>query len=134
MRRFAGASEDDPGIARFEEEYANSPIRRAALKTKMLIDSHCHLDFPDFADELDAGRARATGIARIVTISTQVKRHAGAGAHGRFPHVCCSIGTHPQHAHDELDVGTDSWSRARAIPRWSRSGRLASTTTTIEPA
>ena len=44
----------------------------------MLIDSHCHLDFPDFAGELDAvvGRARVAGIARIVTISTRVKRHA----------------------------------------------------------
>ncbi len=25
----------------------------------MLIDSHCHLDFPDFADDLDAIVARA---------------------------------------------------------------------------
>ena len=40
----------------------------------MLIDSHCHLDFPDFAAELDAvvARARAAGIERMVTISTRV--------------------------------------------------------------
>src|SRR5258705_13569493 len=75
-----------------------------------LVDSHCHLDFPDFADELDAvvARAQAAGIARIVTISTRVKRHAEVLAISeRFPHVYCSIGTHPHHAHDELDVGTD---------------------------
>ena len=42
----------------------------------MLIDSHCHLDFPDFAAELDAvvARARAAGIERMVTISTRVAR------------------------------------------------------------
>ena len=44
----------------------------------MLIDSHCHLDFPDFAGELDAivERARAAGLARMVTISTRVKKHS----------------------------------------------------------
>ncbi len=44
----------------------------------MLVDSHCHLDFPDFASEIDAvlARARAAGIGRIVTISTRVRKHA----------------------------------------------------------
>ena len=76
----------------------------------MLIDSHCHLDFPDFAGELDAliSRARTAGIARIVTISTRVKRHAEVLAIAeRFPDVYCSVGTHPHHAQDELDVGAD---------------------------
>jgi len=76
----------------------------------MLIDSHCHLDFPDFAAELDAvvARARAAGIARMVTISTRVKRHDQVLAVAeRFPDVYCSVGTHPHHAHEELDIGTD---------------------------
>ena len=76
----------------------------------MLIDSHCHLDFPDFADELDAvvGRARAAGIARIVTISTRVKRHAEVlGIAERFDDVYCSVGTHPYYAQEELDVSVD---------------------------
>jgi TatD DNase family protein len=76
----------------------------------MLVDSHCHLDFPDFAGELDAvvTRARAAGIARIVTISTRVKRHAEVLAIAeRFPDVYCSVGTHPHHAHEELDIGVD---------------------------
>lgn len=76
----------------------------------MLIDSHCHLDFPDFAGELDAvvARAQAAGIGRIVTISTRVKRHAEVLAIAeRFPDVYCSIGTHPHNAHEELDIGTD---------------------------
>ena len=76
----------------------------------MLIDSHCHLDFPDFADELDAvvARAQAAGIGRIVTISTRVKRHAEVLAIAeRFPEVYCSVGTHPHNAHEELDITAD---------------------------
>src|SRR5271163_1000957 len=73
----------------------------------MLIDSHCHLDFPDFADELDAvvTRARAAGIGRMVTISTRVRRHDELLAIAdRFADVYCSVGTHPHYAHEELDV------------------------------
>jgi TatD DNase family protein len=73
----------------------------------MLVDSHCHLDFPDFADDLDGvvGRARENGVGRMVTISTRVRRHEGLLAiAGRFPDVFCSVGTHPHHAHEELDI------------------------------
>src|ERR1700692_4147825 len=73
----------------------------------MLIDSHCHLDFPDFASELDGvvARARAAGIARLVTIATRVARHAEVLAIAeRFPEVFCSVGTHPHYAHEELHV------------------------------
>ncbi len=73
----------------------------------MLIDSHCHLDFPDFSTELDAvvARARSAGIERMVTISTRVRRHDAVLAIAeRFPDVYCSVGTHPHYAHEELDV------------------------------
>ena len=74
-----------------------------------LIDSHCHLDFPDFASELDAvvGRACAAGIARMVTISTRVaKQDALLAIADRFADVYCSVGTHPHYAHEELEIGT----------------------------
>jgi TatD DNase family protein len=73
----------------------------------MLIDSHCHLDFPDFAAELDAVvlRARQEGIARMVTISTRVRRQNELLAIAdRFDDVYCSVGTHPHYAHEETDV------------------------------
>ena len=73
----------------------------------MLVDSHCHLDFPDFASDLDAvvARARAAGIARMVTISTRVKRHQQVlEIAERFADVFCSVGTHPHHADEELDL------------------------------
>jgi TatD DNase family protein len=70
----------------------------------MLVDSHCHLDFPDFADDLAAivARAEAAGIGRIVTISTRVKHiDTLLGITARFPGVYCSVGTHPHHADEE---------------------------------
>jgi TatD DNase family protein len=73
----------------------------------MLVDSHCHLDFPDFAPELDAvvARANAAGVGHMVTICTRVRRHAQVLAVAeRFPTVTCSVGTHPHHAHEELDI------------------------------
>jgi TatD DNase family protein len=83
----------------------------------MLVDSHCHLDFPDFADELDAvvARARAADIGRIVSISTRVAKHDGLVAIAeRFPDVFCSVGTHPHNAHEEPDVtAADLATRAR---------------------
>jgi TatD DNase family protein len=76
----------------------------------MLVDSHCHLDFPDFAGELDdiVARARTAGIGRIVTISTRIKQHANLiDIAERFPDVFCSVGTHPHHAHEELDIDAE---------------------------
>src|SRR5215203_3285480 len=76
----------------------------------MLVDSHCHLDFPDFAPELDAvvARAEAAGVGCMVTICTRVRRHAQVLATAeRFPNVTCSVGTHPHHAHEELDITAD---------------------------
>lgn len=74
----------------------------------MLVDSHCHLDFDDFASDLDGivTRAHAVGVGRIVSISTRVARHAGLVAIAeRYGDVFCSVGTHPHYAHEELDLG-----------------------------
>jgi TatD DNase family protein len=70
----------------------------------MLIDSHCHLDFPDFSSDLDAivARAAEAGVGRMVTISTRVRRLGELIAIAeRFPNVYCSVGTHPHHADEE---------------------------------
>jgi TatD DNase family protein len=73
----------------------------------MLVDSHCHLDFPDFAAELDqvVGRATAAGVTTLVTIGTRVRKFPQVMAVAeRFDHVYCSVGTHPHNAHEEVDV------------------------------
>ncbi len=70
----------------------------------MLVDSHCHLDFPDFESDLDAivARAEAAGVGRIVTISTRVRRlQALLDITARFPNVYCTVGTHPHEADKE---------------------------------
>jgi len=73
----------------------------------MLVDSHCHLDFPDFSVELDAviERARSAGLVRMVTISTRVEKLPTIRAIAeRFDEIFCSVGTHPHHAAKEPNI------------------------------
>jgi len=73
----------------------------------MLIDSHCHLDFDDFAADREAvlTRAAAAGVGRMITISTRVaafdRIRQLAESH---ENIFCSIGTHPHQAHEEPAV------------------------------
>lgn len=76
----------------------------------MLVDSHCHLDFPDFADELDAviARAQDNGVGRLVSICTRVKLfHQVLAIAEKYDPVFCSVGTHPHNAAEEMDVTAD---------------------------
>lgn len=76
----------------------------------MLVDSHCHLDFPDFDAERDAivQRALDIGIGRMVTICTRVRRFDAILAIAEtYEAVYCSVGTHPHNAHEELDITSE---------------------------
>ena len=73
----------------------------------MLIDTHCHLDFPDFAAERDdiVARAHAAGVKQMITISTRVRKFPEILAIAeKYPTVFCSVGTHPHNADEELDI------------------------------
>ena len=73
----------------------------------MLIDSHCHLDFPDFDAERDAvvERAGNAGVAMMVTISTRVRQFDRIRAIAEtYPNVFCSVGTHPHNAGEEAGI------------------------------
>jgi len=73
----------------------------------MLVDSHCHLDFPDFAEELDevVARARRNGVGGMVTICTRVREFDRILAIARrFDDVYCSVGLHPHDAANEPEL------------------------------
>ena len=86
----------------------------------MLVDSHCHLDFPHLSDQLDdvLTRAKEAGIATLVTICTRVRKfeqvHAIALANDN---VFCSVGTHPHNADEECDIPLDDILTLAKLPK-----------------
>lgn len=85
-----------------------------------VVDSHCHLDFPDFEEERSAvlARAAAAGVGGMLTISTRVRefeRYAAlAEAH---PQVWCTVGTHPHQAAEEPDITVEDLAGMSRHPR-----------------
>jgi TatD DNase family protein len=76
----------------------------------MLVDSHCHLDFPDFAPEREAvvARAFAAGIGTMLTICTRLDQFDGVRAIAETdPRIWCSVGAHPHEAADHADLIAD---------------------------
>ena len=85
----------------------------------MLIDSHCHLNYPELADTAGVvARAREAGIGLMQTISTQrsdfaqVKRLAET-----YPEIYCSIGIHPHEAEPHEDISEEELLREASHPR-----------------
>ena len=100
----------------------------------MLVDSHCHLDFPDFAAEIDdvVGRATAAGVGCMLTICTRPDRLAATIALAeRFPMLYGAAGVHPHEAKDFTGLTVEA---ILALVAASEDGRhrrdRASTTTT----
>lgn len=86
----------------------------------MLIDHHCHLDFPQLAEDRAGllARARQAGVAAMVTISTRVKKLPELLAIAEaYPNIFCSVGTHPHYADEELDVTTADLVEKSAHPK-----------------
>jgi TatD DNase family protein len=70
----------------------------------MLVDSHCHLDFPDYAGQVDqvVARAAEAGVGVCLSIGTELKRFPGVKAVAeKFPNVWCSVGVHPHESEKE---------------------------------
>ena len=86
----------------------------------MLIETHAHLDFPDFANDLDEvlRRAAQAGVTRIVTIGTSIdsSRRAIEFAE-KYPAVYAAIGVHPSYAEE---AGEDVMTPLRELAKHPR--------------
>lgn len=86
-----------------------------------IVDSHCHLDFPDFEGEHDAliDRARAAGVTRMVTICTRLRQEPQVRALAeRYDGVFYAAGTHPMSAAEEPLATVDQLVDLSAHPKF----------------
>jgi TatD DNase family protein len=86
----------------------------------MLIDSHCHLDFPELASDESGvlARARTAGVAGMLTIGTRLDRFAGVRAIAeRHANIWCSVGVHPHEAKEEGQRTPDRLVEAARHPK-----------------
>ena len=79
------------------------------MSVPFLVDSHCHLDFPDFESDLEGVLMRAghAGVGTMLTISTRLDRFESV-RHIAEDHdnIWCSVGVHPHEADQEAEVAT----------------------------
>ena len=79
-----------------------------------LFDSHAHLHFPGFAEDLDAvlERARAAGVVGMVTIGTDRDNNRAAVALAeKLPDVYATVGIHPHDAAEAVDADFEEMER-----------------------
>jgi TatD DNase family protein len=86
----------------------------------MLIDTHAHLDFPDFSNELPdlLQRAQAAGVERIITIGTGLESsHRAIALAEQYQNIYAAIGVHPCNANDEADDALEKMEPLLAHPK-----------------
>ncbi|MEZ5685680.1 MAG: TatD family hydrolase [Paracoccaceae bacterium] len=86
-----------------------------------IVDSHCHLDFPDFEGELPdiIARARNAGVTRMVTICTRLRNEPAVRAIAEaYPEVFYAAGTHPMSAAEEPMATVDELVALAAHPKF----------------
>src|SRR4029077_9494310 len=86
----------------------------------MLVDTHAHLDYPDFAADFDEVLARATaaGVTRILTIGTSVASSRRAVELAEtHSNVFAVIGVHPSYADQAEDDAIPALRELAKSPR-----------------
>jgi TatD DNase family protein len=81
----------------------------------MLVDSHCHLNFPELADRVDEALAlmRDNGVTHALCVSVTLEEFPGIKALAeRYPHVYGSVGVHPDYPDVPVVTEADLLERA----------------------
>jgi TatD DNase family protein len=91
----------------------------------MLVDSHCHLNFPEFTSDLDAVLARAAtnGIGTMLTINTKLEEAKDLQEIAdRYSQIFCSVGVHPHDAKDYINgyKGDTLFNQIKALAQHSK--------------
>lgn len=85
-----------------------------------LVDSHCHLNYPEFADEMPGvlERARNADVTQMLTICTKLEEFPNLLTFTeRYPHLHCTIGVHPHEAEHAQDLSVQKLIEASAHPK-----------------
>ena len=88
--------------------------------SELIVDSHCHLDYDGLANRLPEvlANCRMQGVGLVLSISSLVKNFPRllviAQAH---ENIFCTVGTHPHHAHEELDISVQELVRLTQHPK-----------------
>ena len=86
----------------------------------LITDSHCHLDFPDFDQELEdvIARAKNAGVHRMVTICTRLRNEPKVRALAEhYTSVFYAAGTHPMSAAEEPIATVEQLLAIAAYPK-----------------
>lgn len=86
----------------------------------MLVDSHCHLDFPELVVQLPdlVTRADDAGVKLMVTISTHVRKFDKIlQVAEQYENIYCTVGTHPHNAAEEPDVTAEELIKLAEHPK-----------------
>jgi len=86
----------------------------------MLVDSHCHLDFPELQADFPAilDRMRAEGVTHALTISTTLETFPAVREVARSqPNIWCSAGVHPDEQRDGREVTLEELLRMADDPK-----------------
>lgn len=92
-----------------------------ATTLPQIVDSHCHLDFPDFEGELPdiIARARAAGVSRMVTICTRLANEPAVRAIAEgYEGVYYAAGIHPMRAHEDPLITVEQLVALAAHPKF----------------